>query len=160
MERARAGVDFFVALVYLSALGGIVSIVMGFLPGEPAFGLIVVGVVALCLVPLWYELAVRSTDNWYQAVQALVNLGRKPLAESLSLALPSTIEAERRMWRSVGWLVKERYDNRISKHLQPFSGAALVIPPAPDGANTARVPVWALSVTRGRRAARAVQRGV
>lgn len=133
VERARAGVDFFVALVYLSALGGTVSIIMGFLPGEPVLGLIVLGVAALCLVPLWYELAVRSTDNWYQAIQALVNLGRKPLAESLNLALPSTIEAERKMWRSVGWLVKARYDNQVSKLLQPFSGATLAVPPASDG---------------------------
>ncbi len=133
VERARAGVDFFVALVYLSALGGAVSIVMGFLHGEPTLGLIAVGVTALCLAPLWYQLAVRSTDNWYQAMQALVNLGRKPLAESLNLTLPSTIEEERKMWRSVGWLVKERYNSQVSKILQPFSSAASAIPPAPDG---------------------------
>ncbi|MGH3946303.1 MAG: hypothetical protein ACREX9_09350 [Gammaproteobacteria bacterium] len=133
VERARAGVDFFIAMVYLSALGGAVSIIVGFLRSGPALGLIVVGVTALCLIPLWYELAVRSTDNWYQAMQALVNLGRKPLAESLNLVLPGTIEAEREMWQSVGWLIKERYNGQISTLLQPFSGAALTVSPTPDG---------------------------
>lgn len=133
VERARAGVDFFIAMVYLSALGGAVSIIVGFLRNEPALGLIAVGVTALCLIPLWYELAVRSTDNWHQAMQALVNLGRKPLADSLNLALPSTIEAEREMWRSVGWLIKGQYNGQISKRLQPFSSAAVAVPPTPDG---------------------------
>ncbi len=123
VERARAGVDFFVVLVYLSALGGVVSLV-GSLYGRPDVKLAVVGVVALCLVPLWYELAVRSTDNWYQTMQALVNLGRKPLAESLNLTLPSTVEAEREMWRSVGWLVRERYNPQVSKVLKPFSATS------------------------------------
>ncbi|MCZ4095342.1 MULTISPECIES: hypothetical protein [Streptomyces] len=39
-----------------------------------------------------------AVDEWAAAVRALVNVGRKPLAESLGLAPPSGLEAERTMW--------------------------------------------------------------
>jgi hypothetical protein len=133
LERARAGVDFFVALVYLSTLGGAACIIMSFLQGKPTLGLIIGGIIALCLAPGWYEFAVRSTDDWYQAMQALVNLGRKPLAESLNLTLPGTLEAEREMWKRVGWLINLEYNSQISELLQPFSGAALKNIPELDG---------------------------
>jgi hypothetical protein len=47
---------------------------------------------------LWYEMAIISTSYWATTVQALVNLGRKKLANEMGLELPDSIEAERQMW--------------------------------------------------------------
>ncbi|WP_405436253.1 hypothetical protein OG373_05330 [Streptomyces avidinii] len=53
------------------------------------------------LIPVWYRAAVSATDEWSAAVRALVNTGRKPLAESLGLHLPGHVAAECEMWALV-----------------------------------------------------------
>ncbi|MFE7594666.1 hypothetical protein ACFU6K_35205 [Kitasatospora sp. NPDC057512] len=57
--------------------------------------------IALLLTPVWYRCAVSATDSWASTVRALVNTGRKPLAEALGLALPATLDEERTMWTAV-----------------------------------------------------------
>jgi hypothetical protein len=121
-ERARAGVDFFVSLLYLSALSGVGLAAEGVLAHNG--GLIVAGVTGIGTVALWYRLAVLSTNAWYESVQALVNLGRKPLAAALNLRLPVTLEEERQMWRTVGWMVREPYNPKLSELLAPYQLAA------------------------------------
>ncbi|MFD7379789.1 hypothetical protein [Streptomyces mirabilis] len=88
VETARTSVDFFVALLY----GHGVVAVLAFLALGSAGAerpLLAVTAIALCaLIPLWYRSAVYATDEWAAAVRAMVNLGRKPLAEALGLVLP------------------------------------------------------------------------
>ena len=50
------------------------------------------------LAGIWYRVAVVATDDWAGAVRAMVNLGRQPLATSIGLRLPDTIDDERVMW--------------------------------------------------------------
>ncbi|WP_217572341.1 hypothetical protein [Streptomyces sp. GbtcB7] len=79
-------------------------------------------VVLGCLTPVWYRCAVSATDEWAAAVRALVNTGRKPLAESLGLVLPADIADERRMWTFVGKLSRLPYDDRAAA-LNPYRNA-------------------------------------
>ncbi|MEO3855414.1 hypothetical protein [Acrocarpospora sp. B8E8] len=64
------------------------------------------------LLPLRYLAAVSSTDEWAASVRALVNVGRKPLAESLGLKLPADLAAERTMWDLVTKLSRIPYHER------------------------------------------------
>jgi len=60
----------------------------------------------------WYHRAVKATDDWAGASRALVNLARKPLAASLGLELPSSLDSERAMWGSVSRMAQHRHDDR------------------------------------------------
>lgn len=48
-----------------------------------------------------YRMANIASRSWSATVQALVNMGRKPLAELLGLALPATLAEEQEMWEAV-----------------------------------------------------------
>ncbi|GAA3889969.1 hypothetical protein GCM10022207_66820 [Streptomyces lannensis] len=100
-ETARTSVDFFVALLYGHLL--VAAAAFGTLfaaSGETAL-LLVTGLGLAVLAPVWYRCAIAATDDWAAAVRALVNLGRKPLAESLGLVLPEKLADEREMWTKV-----------------------------------------------------------
>ena len=43
--------------------------------------------------------AIWGCGYWLNAVQAMVNVGRIPLAESLGFALPETLDQERVLWQ-------------------------------------------------------------
>lgn len=101
IERARVPVDFAVSFVYLSALVGLISLASVLLEADAQVKLLVIAVGALSLSPIWYWLAVVSTSQWYASVQALVNLGRLPLAQAMNLQIPATLEEERRMWEAL-----------------------------------------------------------
>jgi hypothetical protein len=95
---SRIGVDFFVCLIYgqlILALCGAAALIVA--PGHPTGPILAIAVPA-ALIPLWYRLAVEATDEWAAAFRGLVDIGRKPLAEALGLAMPATLEQERRMW--------------------------------------------------------------
>jgi hypothetical protein len=100
LERARVPVDFNVATMYLSFVFSATALSVAFTGDGVSLKLIVSAAVAASLIPVWYASAVVSTRDWSASVQALVNLGRLPLAEKLGLAMPATIEEERRMWRA------------------------------------------------------------
>lgn len=124
LDRARVPVDFAVSFVYLSALVGLISLIAALL-GDAQLKLFVISVVAIGLSPIWYWLAVVSTSEWYACVQALVNLGRLPLAQAMGLQIPATLEEERRMWEALTTLVtSEETDSTIvlDSHRQGHSG--------------------------------------
>jgi hypothetical protein len=75
-----------------------------------------------CLILVWYRCAVSATDEWAAAIRALVNTGRKPLAENLGLVLPADIADERRMWTLVGKLSRLPYDDKAAA-LNPYRSA-------------------------------------
>ncbi|MFG2490360.1 hypothetical protein ACGFSD_04690 [Streptomyces caniferus] len=71
-------------------------------------------VLLLLLVPVWYRSAVTSTDEWAAAVRAMVNVGRKPLADAMCLVLPDQLAMERDMWTMVSRLSRMPYHERAS----------------------------------------------
>jgi hypothetical protein len=114
VELARTRVDFFVALFYGHGVVA-VSAVVALLAPRPQPGVqLAAAAVLLALMPAWYWSAVTATDEWAAAVRALVNLGRKPLAESLGFGLPPALEDERTMWTMVSRLSRLPYHERAS----------------------------------------------
>ncbi len=120
LDRSRALVDLFVALVYLSAGFGVLALLAAWRTQGFELRLVVSGVSALILMRVWYQLAVSSSSYWHLTVQALVNLGRKELASALGLRLPATLSEERQMWGLVTQLVFYRYEPSVSAKLDPF----------------------------------------
>ncbi|MFF3333510.1 hypothetical protein ACFYWX_28825 [Streptomyces sp. NPDC002888] len=119
VELARTRVDFFVALFYGHGVVAL-SALVGLLAPRPQPGLQVASAAVLvALMPVWYWSAVTATDEWAAAVRALVNLGRKPLAESLGYSLPPALEDERTMWTMVCRLSRLPYHERASA-LDPY----------------------------------------
>lgn len=117
-EQSRAAVDFFVSALYLSSLVGVAAITVAITQGAPSA--FVVAAVSFILVPLTYRLALQSTNYWGQTTRAIVNLGRKPLAESLSLILPAELEEEREMWGAVNAFFFYEYDDKWASELNRF----------------------------------------
>jgi hypothetical protein len=74
----------------------------------------------VAVAPAWYRIAVTVTDEWAAAVRALVNAGRRPLAEALALALPATLAQERQMWTLAGKLARLPYDATGAAELDQF----------------------------------------
>lgn len=109
IKEARSSVDFFVALVFLSAFLGMATLVLATLNGCK-LPLFIVAILAFLAALISHWLAVRATSEWSYTVQALVNLGRAKLAESLGLRLPETCEEEKRMW---GSLTRYVYFSRV-----------------------------------------------
>jgi hypothetical protein len=101
VDAGRASVDFFVCLIYghfAVALGAVAALAVD--PRHATRPAVAIAA-AVVLSVVWYWLAVKGTDEWAAAVRGLVDLGRKPLAESLALELPGTLERERSMWELV-----------------------------------------------------------
>jgi hypothetical protein len=98
---------------------------VGFQP-ERGIVLAVTAVVSIALPFLWYRLAVAATDDWAAVVRAVVNLGRKPLAEALGLQLPSTIREERAMWAMVYKLAVEPYPSVLASGNDANAGRRIV----------------------------------
>lgn len=120
VENARAGVDFFVCLLYGQLLVALVSLIS---LGAPSPHYVTLGVTAAVLVVLpigWYRLAWSTTDDWALAVRALVDLGRKPLAEGLCLVLPRELVQEREMWTQYCQMVLWPYDESRAAGLAKF----------------------------------------
>ncbi|MDI3409065.1 hypothetical protein [Streptomyces cavernicola] len=121
-ETSRTSVDFFVALLYGHA--GVAVAALAALPVAEDRALVLSAAALLCaLVPLWYRSAVVATDEWAAAVRALVNLGRKPLADALGLELPQELAAERTMWRLVTRMSRRPYHPAAEEAFAPFRAA-------------------------------------
>lgn len=117
--NARAPVDFAVSLLYLDAVYAAALLVTVCSQGIDG-GLIVSGVVCAVLFPVLYVLAITSCAGWGQAVRAMVNVGRLPLATALGLEMPRTVAAEREMWQAVSYFVADPYDPEESPALNRF----------------------------------------
>ncbi|WP_406841510.1 hypothetical protein ACICHK_41550 (plasmid) [Streptomyces sp. AHU1] len=117
---ARTSVDFFVALLYGHAV--VAATAFASLSSSHAHRpvLVITGVSLIVLTPAWYHAAVAATDEWAAAVRALVNLGRKPLADGLGLALPKSLEDERRMWQLVTRMSTKPYAQAADTAFKPY----------------------------------------
>ncbi|GAA3221173.1 hypothetical protein ACFO1B_16705 [Dactylosporangium siamense] len=121
VEQARTTVDLLICLLYGHLIVGAVA--LGTVPvadTDHEWLLAAVGAGLILLARVWYEVAIRSTDDWAAAVRSLVNLGRKPLAEALALDLPETIEQERQMWGLVATLTARPYHRDRRAALDQF----------------------------------------
>ncbi|QIP84968.1 hypothetical protein GLX30_14085 [Streptomyces sp. Tu 2975] len=83
----------------------------------------VTATVLIVLIPAWYRAAVAATDEWAAAVRALVNAGRKPLAEALGLVLPQDLGKEREMWLLVTRMSRRPYRPAADAALAPYRAA-------------------------------------
>ncbi|MGW2553559.1 hypothetical protein [Streptomyces sp. NPDC001635] len=133
VEAARTSVDFFVALLYghLAVVFAIVATVL--YAGDDLALLLTTCVWLILLTPVWYRSAVTSTDEWAAAVRALVNVGRKPLADSLGLELPQDLAKEREMWTLVTRMSRRPYHDSAATAFAPFrtDPTSLAGPPQP-----------------------------
>jgi hypothetical protein len=136
VEQARRSVDFFIggiaALLALVVATVVTVVVDHSLLTE---GAILVSV-AIALIPLAYLGAVANTVDWGHAVKALVNTGRVPLAQALSLEPESTdLEGERRMWRAFDLSIGRLYADQVGNlnYVRRWPGVqARVYPGLPD----------------------------
>jgi hypothetical protein len=120
VDLARVNVDFFVALLYGHGIVALTA-VLALSAAEPDTLSLAVTAVVLCLLtPVWYRCAVIATDEWAAAVRALVNVGRKPLAASLGLALPADLASERTMWALVTRQSRTAHNDRTAAALDPY----------------------------------------
>jgi len=111
---SRVGIDFFVAMVYLSTVYGASALALASWDSISSSHqrnviLLVQGVVFLLPVPfLCYRAAIFATAYHASAVQAMVNIGRLKLAEALALAMPPGFEEELVLWRTLCRFVDNR----------------------------------------------------
>jgi hypothetical protein len=112
LDSSRSGIDFFVHLTYQALLTGLIIVLAaigGRVDGSTSTGaallLTVLGLVVGLSAKVWYELSIQACSYFYSTVQAMVNLGRKGLAEGLGLQLPTSIDQEREMWQRLAVFV-------------------------------------------------------
>lgn len=124
VDSAQIGVDFFVCLLYGQLAAAATAVIA--LAAHPRQLLPPVLCIALVVVlaPVWYRLAVVTTDQWAAAVQTLVDLGRKPLAEAYGVALPTKIVDERVMWERLSRFASREYDPSRAAQLDEHRGPA------------------------------------
>jgi hypothetical protein len=126
LDNSRAGTDFFVAMVYITATYGLTSLALFFVAIYnglylAGLGLWIGAVLAILAFPLMsYGLAVSSTTYWATTVRAMVNLGRTKLAEQYGLEMPRTIARERRMWQALGTFLFYRYSSTSGTALNAY----------------------------------------
>ncbi|MEU9083330.1 hypothetical protein [Streptomyces sp. NPDC048357] len=119
VDLARANVDFFVALLY-GHCAVVLCAAAALTMARPDVPLLLTAIaVPGFLIPVWYRAAVSATDEWSAAVRALVNTGRKPLAQSLGLLLPGDLAREREMWALVSKMSRLPHHERAAG-LDPF----------------------------------------
>ena len=123
VDSARAGVDFFVCLLYGQLLVAAASLASLGAPHPHVLTLALTAAVLVVLTPVWYQLAWTTTDDWALAVRALVDLGRKPLAESVGLSIPRELDREREMWSRYGQMVLWPYNANRAADLDEFRSA-------------------------------------
>ncbi len=123
VDAARAGVDFFVCLLYGNMVVALIAFVSLSNNHANYLTLLVTSVILIAATTLWYQLAVVTTDDWALAVRSLVDVGRKPLAEALSLNLPKELSQEREMWSRYSKSVRQPYDDRRPPNLDEFRGS-------------------------------------
>jgi len=120
VDAARAGVDFFVCLLYGNLLVALAALVSLSASHARYLTLLVTSVTLVAASFIWYRLAVVTTDDWALAVRALVDVGRKPLASALSLNLPKDLSQEREMWSRYSRYVRQPHDSRRPPNLDEF----------------------------------------
>lgn len=97
INSARSSVDFFIALIYLSAALALATFAVAAFE-EFERSILVICIPAFLVTLLCHWLVVRATSEWGFAVQALVNIARVKLADDLGLQFPDSLDEEKQMW--------------------------------------------------------------
>jgi hypothetical protein len=129
VDDARASVDFFISFVAHLSLLSAVSILAAAVARSPTS--LLTGIIAAALTKPAYDAAVRNMTDWRYSVQALVNLGRVPLAKGLGYETPATLTAERRLWQAWGKFVRNENQYYLSK-MNEFKAAPVDMPLSTD----------------------------
>jgi hypothetical protein len=117
VNNARTGVDFFVCMCYMSGLLALAAVV-GMITGSGSLiGPVLVATAGVVVSIGCYRASIMATDVWAAAVRAMVDLGRVPLARSVGLNLPESLEEERAMWQDLGWLTAFPYRQEVAKQI-------------------------------------------
>jgi hypothetical protein len=120
VDAARTGVDFFVCLLYGNMLIMFTALCATAAPRANNITLLLSALVLVAASLLWYRLAVVTTDDWAAATRALVDEGRKTLADAVGLAIPQELELERKMWQAYSRFVRRPYQEEKSTQLDAF----------------------------------------
>jgi hypothetical protein len=115
-DEGRAPVDFFVSSIAHMTLLFVGSVVIGATMPHARVRALVIAVAALLVIPASYRLAVKNMIDWAQSVKAMVNLGRRDLAEALGLRVPVQLKGERRMWQLHYWVVEMNQPRLIDRY--------------------------------------------
>lgn len=146
-DGAKVFVDLFVATLYVSLAFMVVSLVIICLDDKrtPLDALAVA--IPLAISVYSYRMANVASTAWSATVEALVNIGRKPLAEALGLQLPATLAEERDMWQSVvGYVFYGPVDGaEYGEQLNKFRAKPSAPKDPPAGAQNAAVVSVVLS---------------
>jgi len=122
IESARAGVSFWVCAYFntlLFASASVSAVLIGWRAGGRwNTTVLLVGVGSLLLLWPCYRGAVSATTAIRVGVQALVDLGRKPLLDALGLSLPPRMDDERYMWGRISSWVFYEYTPERAEQLQ------------------------------------------
>lgn len=118
VEDSRRVSDFFIAVYYSSFL----LIAVNLLPLIMVRSLgPLVAIVGASIVAVWaYRGLLDSVHQWRYAIQALVHLGRAPLAAALRLKLPDTRREEYKMWEALTGAVQHPGQTRWWEILDDF----------------------------------------
>jgi hypothetical protein len=130
VDNSRAGVDFFVCAFYVLLALGLSAAAALLSPRRKVAQLLLVAGIALALAPATYRGAVSATSAWAAAVRAMVDLGRRPLADAYGLHLPNRTEDERAMWAAVGWFIKYPFAAEGAALLDPYRKQMPTAPPS------------------------------
>lgn len=120
LEASRAPVNFFVSLIYLAALSGVIMLFLAVRASENAATYWILAAFLFASIPFWYRLAILNTRYLLATMQAAVNLGRVEVAKSMGLTLPPTLEEERNMWERMYWFVHDPFDREYIRDFDAY----------------------------------------
>lgn len=124
-EEGRAPVDFFVSAIAHAVLLAASSWTVAALRQSPQAA--AVGALAAVTIPVSYHLAVKNVLDWNQSVKAMVNLGRRDLAEKMGLRWGATLKHEQDMWSSHHYAIELNQ----TRHVPAYNYYRLPPPPPP-----------------------------
>jgi hypothetical protein len=120
VNEARTRVDFFVCLLYTQLMLGLAALVTMVVDRAVDPPVVAAAGIGFVVAGVSYRGAIAATNAWSDAVRAVVDLGRLPLAAAMGLSVPDRLEDERRMWQTLCWSVGYPYSPEGAKRLNEF----------------------------------------
>lgn len=114
VSSARANVDFFICLLYISGANALLGIIVA-MCGHASLRTLIAIALGIVVPVICYRMAIVATDDWDAAVRAMVDHGRIAVAAAFGFDIPVSFESERLMWRTVNTLVRRPYAYSESK---------------------------------------------
>lgn len=113
LDDSRSAMDFFAGSIV--QFGLIAATCFATVPQADDRVPLVVGIGALVLIWPAYLALIQRVGEYRSAIQALVNLGRKPLAEALGYPLPADVGRELYLWANLTRYVRDGDPTRIKR---------------------------------------------